>query len=106
MSFLLLLNDLLQFPWHWRNILAQNLHFTARTAAHDDIEFAESFVFVWIILTEVATTALTALQGRTRDGFRNSQKIGQIERGMPTAVVLAIPLHCDLSPAPLTFSDF
>src|SRR6266850_465222 len=106
MSFLLLLNDLLQFRRHGWNVLAQNLHFTAGTAAHDDVEFTESFVFIWIILTEVATAALTPFQSRTRDGFVYGQKIGQIERRMPTAVVFAIPLHGDLSPAPLKFSDF
>ena len=106
MSFLLLLNDLFQFRRHWRNVLAQNLHFTAGTAADDDVEFAERFVFVWIILTEVAAAALAPLQGRTRDGFGNRQKIGQVERGMPAAVVFAVPLHSDLAGSLLQFAQF
>src|SRR5213594_1981620 len=103
--FLLLLDNLLQFGRHRRNVLPHNFHFAARTAAHDDIELAESLVLIWIIFTEMTSSAFTALECRAGDSLGNRQEIGQIQRRVPAAVVFAVALHSDFPGALSEFSD-
>src|SRR5882672_7855177 len=68
---LLLLYDLFQLRRHWRNPFPHNLHFPARSAPHDDIQFAERPVFALKILAEMSTAAFLTFDGCPGNRLRN-----------------------------------
>src|SRR5215471_1908726 len=91
-SRLLLLDHLLELRRHGGDRHAPDLHRPSRPLARHDVEGRVFGILVRIVLTEVPTPALPALDRRARDRLRDSQEVAQIDRRVPARVVFAVSL--------------
>src|SRR5665213_997195 len=82
-----------QLTGHGRYGLAAQLHRPACALPDDDVERAVARVLVRVVVAEVAAAALAPLESRPRNGLGDRQEVAQVERGVPTRIVLAITIH-------------
>src|SRR3954468_13847618 len=87
---LVLLDYPLQIGTHLRNRLSRDRHLAALSASDDDVELAVARVLLRKVVTEVATATLLPLERGTRNDLRHRQEILEIERRVPSRIVLAI----------------
>src|SRR5262245_42548088 len=96
-----LLDDRLQMLGHRRNGFARKLHLAAGVFLHDEIERPVRRILLRIIITEMSAAALFPCERATRDGLRHREQVVEIERGVPTRIVLAVAADADLRRARL-----
>src|SRR5712671_1304772 len=87
---LVLLDDPPQILTHLRQRLAHYLHLPTGTALDDDVELAVVRILVGEIIAKVPTSTLLSFESRARNDFRDCDQILEIERGVPSRIVLAV----------------
>src|SRR5438874_4001810 len=87
---LVLLDDLLQIVTHRLNRNAADGHFPIRAPRDDGVESSAIRTLFRVVVAEMSASTFFSLESRTRDRFRHSEKILQIERSMPPRIVLTI----------------
>src|SRR5450759_2759484 len=87
---LVLLDDPLQILAHLGYGLARHLHLAARSPANDDIELAISRILVRKVVAKVRASTLLSFEGAARDDLRDGDHVLEIERRVPSGIVLAV----------------
>src|SRR5262245_45799227 len=78
-----LLDDLLQLRRHFRKRLATDLHGSVLATPNHQVDLAQRAVLLGKIFAEMSAATFFPLHSRARDGFGNSEKVLQIQCGMP-----------------------
>src|SRR6478609_161429 len=90
---LLLLDHPLELRRHFRDGLPNQLHLPIRAPPHQDIEPRTCRILLRTVVAEVPATALPPLDRGAGHRLGDRQQVAQVERGVPTRIVLAVAGH-------------
>src|SRR5215208_891097 len=95
-SLLVFLDDAPEIVSHLRNGLTTHLHFPILSTTYDNVEFGVARIPFGEIIAEVPAATLLPLQSGASDDLRDGHQILEIERRMPSRIVLAVSRHGNL----------